>query len=337
MGVWGHDWQLGGRPAVGGNAYTCRGAMPYGFVNTPWRHVERHCPASLPPSSPQVMLDALLPHADTEAAAADEPVCVFSEVGIVAPRGRFEVEMHLGYLQLGGQVRGRREEGGQGREEGGRMGGRGRRGEEGGGRREGGKRRGGGGEGGGRRGEGKMSAGLGSEIGVACVGRAWECWEDGGGVCKVGTEAVERWRGCGQKGSSNGGGVGGDMRRGQEVSGALGCEVFCAAKREQGSTSFVAGEAARAFSTFKQGVQAGCRGPREGIVAHTAPQMRPRYPITIPIPPPLTTLQSQDFKVRYASIQRIFILPKHNTPHTLVVISLDPPIRKGQVRVAGKE
>ncbi|PNW88436.1 hypothetical protein CHLRE_01g029450v5 [Chlamydomonas reinhardtii] len=98
----------------------------------------------VPPA--KVMLDALLPHADTEAAAADEPVCVFSEVGIVAPRGRFEVEMHLGYLQLGGQ--------------------------------------------------------------------------------------------------------------------------------------------------------------------------------------------SQDFKVRYASIQRIFILPKHNTPHTLVVISLDPPIRKGQTYYA---
>lgn len=50
------------------------------------------------------MLDALLPYADTEAAAADEPVCVFSEVGILAPRGRFDIEMHLGYLQLGGQV-----------------------------------------------------------------------------------------------------------------------------------------------------------------------------------------------------------------------------------------
>mmetsp|Transcript_4974 Transcript_4974/g.10722 ORF Transcript_4974/g.10722 Transcript_4974/m.10722 type:complete len:694 (-) Transcript_4974:634-2715(-) len=40
--------------------------------------------------------------------------------------------------------------------------------------------------------------------------------------------------------------------------------------------------------------------------------------------------QTQDFKIRYTSIQRIFILPKSNTPHTLVVISLDPPIRKGQ-------
>jgi len=41
-------------------------------------------------------------------------------------------------------------------------------------------------------------------------------------------------------------------------------------------------------------------------------------------------MQTQDFKIRFASIQRIFILPKSSTPHTLVVVSLDPPIRKGQ-------
>lgn len=40
--------------------------------------------------------------------------------------------------------------------------------------------------------------------------------------------------------------------------------------------------------------------------------------------------QTQDFKIRYPAIQRIFILPKSATPHTLVVVSLDPPIRKGQ-------
>ncbi|GAX76261.1 hypothetical protein CEUSTIGMA_g3705.t1 [Chlamydomonas eustigma] len=40
--------------------------------------------------------------------------------------------------------------------------------------------------------------------------------------------------------------------------------------------------------------------------------------------------QAQDFKIRYTSIQRLFVLPKSNSPHTLVVISLDPPIRKGQ-------
>lgn len=52
------------------------------------------------------MLNALLPHVDTEAASTDEAVCIFSEVGVMAPRGRFEIEMHLSYLTLTGQVRG---------------------------------------------------------------------------------------------------------------------------------------------------------------------------------------------------------------------------------------
>merc|ERR1719188_2338186 len=40
--------------------------------------------------------------------------------------------------------------------------------------------------------------------------------------------------------------------------------------------------------------------------------------------------QSQDFRISYSSIMRIFILPKVHQPQTLVVLSLDPPIRKGQ-------
>lgn len=42
------------------------------------------------------------------------------------------------------------------------------------------------------------------------------------------------------------------------------------------------------------------------------------------------TVQAQDYRIQYDSIVRIFVLPKSHTPHTLVVISLDPPIRKGQ-------
>eukprot|EP00899_Mesostigma_viride_P010265 jgi/Mesvir1/1923/Mv22952-RA.1 len=42
------------------------------------------------------------------------------------------------------------------------------------------------------------------------------------------------------------------------------------------------------------------------------------------------TGQNNDFKIQYASILRLFLLPKPNLPHTLVVASLDPPIRKGQ-------
>ncbi|CAG9464626.1 unnamed protein product [Pedinophyceae sp. YPF-701] len=40
--------------------------------------------------------------------------------------------------------------------------------------------------------------------------------------------------------------------------------------------------------------------------------------------------QAQDFVIRYNSIARCFVLPKAQTPHTIVAISLDPPIRKGQ-------
>ncbi|CAM0880102.1 unnamed protein product [Alopecurus aequalis] len=39
---------------------------------------------------------------------------------------------------------------------------------------------------------------------------------------------------------------------------------------------------------------------------------------------------ANDFKIQYSSILRLFVLPKSNNPHTFVVVSLDPPIRKGQ-------
>jgi structure-specific recognition protein 1 len=39
--------------------------------------------------------------------------------------------------------------------------------------------------------------------------------------------------------------------------------------------------------------------------------------------------QNQDFSVRFSAMVRLFVLPKQGTPQTMVVISLDPPIRKG--------
>ena len=39
--------------------------------------------------------------------------------------------------------------------------------------------------------------------------------------------------------------------------------------------------------------------------------------------------QAQDYRISYESIVRLFVLPKVNSPQTLVIISLDPPIRKG--------
>ena len=40
-------------------------------------------------------------------------------------------------------------------------------------------------------------------------------------------------------------------------------------------------------------------------------------------------MQAQDYRVQYDAIVRIFVLPKSNTPHTLIVISLDPPNPQG--------
>ncbi|CAL5351432.1 unnamed protein product [Camellia sinensis] len=40
--------------------------------------------------------------------------------------------------------------------------------------------------------------------------------------------------------------------------------------------------------------------------------------------------QANDFKIQYSSVVCLFLLPKSNQPHTFVVVTLDPPIRKGQ-------
>ncbi|KAL3525963.1 hypothetical protein ACH5RR_014335 [Cinchona calisaya] len=40
--------------------------------------------------------------------------------------------------------------------------------------------------------------------------------------------------------------------------------------------------------------------------------------------------QANDFKIQYSSVVRLFLLPKSNQPFTFVVVTLDPPIRKGQ-------
>jgi structure-specific recognition protein 1 len=40
--------------------------------------------------------------------------------------------------------------------------------------------------------------------------------------------------------------------------------------------------------------------------------------------------QAHDFRVQYQSILRIFILPRANSPQTVVAIALDPPLRRGQ-------
>lgn len=49
----------------------------------------------------------VLLHTDSGAASSDDVVCVFGDVAVMNPRGRFEVELHLNFLSLVGQVRGR--------------------------------------------------------------------------------------------------------------------------------------------------------------------------------------------------------------------------------------
>ena len=40
--------------------------------------------------------------------------------------------------------------------------------------------------------------------------------------------------------------------------------------------------------------------------------------------------QSNEFKIKYSSLVRMYMLPKPNLPQTVVVLSLDPPIRQGK-------
>lgn len=40
-------------------------------------------------------------------------------------------------------------------------------------------------------------------------------------------------------------------------------------------------------------------------------------------------MQNQDFRIQYDSLHRLFLLPRPNSSQTIVAISLDPPIRKG--------
>jgi structure-specific recognition protein 1 len=52
----------------------------------------------------QTLLDTVLPHTDVAAGASDQATATFSDVHVLAPRGRFEVEMNLGQLTLAGQT-----------------------------------------------------------------------------------------------------------------------------------------------------------------------------------------------------------------------------------------
>ncbi|CAA6666217.1 unnamed protein product [Spirodela intermedia] len=65
----------------------------------------------------------------------------------------------------------------------------------------------------------------------------------------------------------------------------------------------------------------------EGIAILTP---RGRYSIELHLSFMRLQGQANDFKIQYSSVVRIFLLPKSNQPHTFVIVTLDPPIRKGQ-------
>lgn len=79
----------------------------------PWRQrnqlVNSHTPHPSPPlpacPPPQVLLDALLQYTDAGVATSADAVVTFDEVAVLAPRGRYQVEMHTSFLKLVGQVR----------------------------------------------------------------------------------------------------------------------------------------------------------------------------------------------------------------------------------------
>ena len=44
-------------------------------------------------------------HTDADAARSEDAVVIFEDVAVMAPRGRFEVEMHNSHFKMVGQVR----------------------------------------------------------------------------------------------------------------------------------------------------------------------------------------------------------------------------------------
>jgi hypothetical protein len=54
----------------------------------------------------QSLLDRLMVHTDADAARSEDAVIIFDDVAVMAPRGRFEVEMHNSHFKMVGQVSG---------------------------------------------------------------------------------------------------------------------------------------------------------------------------------------------------------------------------------------
>ncbi|XP_024986699.1 FACT complex subunit SSRP1-like isoform X2 [Cynara cardunculus var. scolymus] len=102
------------------------------------------------------------------------------------------------------------------------------------------------------------------------------------------------------------------------------------------NTQFVGDENCPPAQVFRQTItniaDVGAGGEEAVVTFETITILTPRGRYNVELHLSFLRLQGQatDFKIQYSSIVRVFVLPKSNQPHTFVVVTLDPPIRKGQ-------
>ncbi|KAF5799756.1 putative chromatin remodeling & transcriptional activation HMG family [Helianthus annuus] len=102
------------------------------------------------------------------------------------------------------------------------------------------------------------------------------------------------------------------------------------------NTQFVGDENRPPAQVFRDKIMSmadvGAGGEEAVVTFETITILTPRGRYNVELHLSFLRLQGQatDFKIQYSSIVRVFVLPKSNQPHTFVVVTLDPPIRKGQ-------
>ncbi|XP_077217969.1 high mobility group [Tasmannia lanceolata] len=102
------------------------------------------------------------------------------------------------------------------------------------------------------------------------------------------------------------------------------------------NTQFVGDETRPSAQVFRDKIvsmaDVGTAGEEAVVMFEGIAILTPRGRYSVELHPSFLHLQGQanDFKIQYGSVMRLFLLPKSNQPHTFVVVTLDPPIRKGQ-------
>ncbi|KAL5722625.1 FACT complex subunit ssrp1 [Ranunculus cassubicifolius] len=102
------------------------------------------------------------------------------------------------------------------------------------------------------------------------------------------------------------------------------------------NTQYVGDEARPPAQVFREKIMSmadvGASGEEAVVTFESIAILTPRGRYSVELHLSFFRLQGQanDFKIQYSSVVRLFLLPKSNQPHTFVVVTLDPPIRKGQ-------